>query len=184
MDIEWTKTVRSKIQWVLNKEDLLLFTHEVEQEPLIALDVETKMYSPTLCLIQVATPSRIYLIDPLSIGTEKIQEYLDPVFNNPKQRIVIHNASFERRILGLLDITLSNVVDTLKLSRNSRGRRHTGGHSLKVVCERELGLTLDKECQTSDWSLRPLRQAQIDYAALDVEVLLALYKCFEGDLSD
>ncbi len=44
-----------------------------------------------------------------------------------------------------------------------------------MVCERELGIELDKTEQTSDWTLRPLSKRQMAYAALDVEVLPPLW---------
>ena len=47
-----------------------------------------------------------------------------------------------------------------------------------MVCERELGMGLDKSSQTSDWARRPLSAEQLRYAALDAEVLLALHDCF------
>jgi len=66
----------------------------------------------------------------------------------------------------------------MQASRRLRGTDSLGGHSLAVVCERELGAGLDKSAQTSNWSLRPLTVEQIRYAALDAEVLLALYDRF------
>ena len=47
-----------------------------------------------------------------------------------------------------------------------------------MVCERELGIVLDKASQTSNWSRRPLDADQLRYAALDAEVLLALHGRF------
>ncbi|MBI4957193.1 MAG: hypothetical protein HY908_34590 [Myxococcales bacterium] len=88
---------------------------------------------------------------------------------------VIHNARFERRLLGSLGIELGGVFDTLEASRRLRGHEALGGHALAAVCERELGFTLDKSEQTSNWSRRPLSEAQLRYAALDAEVLLALH---------
>lgn len=73
---------------------------------------------------------------------------------------------------------IEGVVDTLQVSRRLRGAKLAGGHSLKAVCERELGLTLDKTEQVSDWSQRPLSARQQAYAALDAEVLLRLYEHF------
>jgi hypothetical protein len=49
-----------------------------------------------------------------------------------------------------------------------------GGHSLKAVCARELGIALPKDEQTSDWTTRPLTPTQLTYAALDAELLLRL----------
>jgi ATP-dependent Lhr-like helicase len=45
-----------------------------------------------------------------------------------------------------------------------------------MVSERELGLSLDKSEQTSDWSRRPLDADQVRYAALDAEILLELHE--------
>src|SRR5215212_4927405 len=44
------------------------------------------------------------------------------------------------------------------------------GHGLKAVLNRELGVTLSKEEQTSDWS-GPLTDEQVDYAKNDVRYL-------------
>ena len=48
-----------------------------------------------------------------------------------------------------------------------------------MVCERELGIVLDKSSQTPNWSRRPLDGDQLQYAALDAEVLLALHERFK-----
>ena len=55
-----------------------------------------------------------------------------------------------------------------------------------MVCERELGIALDKSSQTSNWSRRPLNGDQLRYAALDAELLLALHDRFRtpSHLSD
>lgn len=87
---------------------------------------------------------------------------------------VIHHALFERRVLATVGLQLDGVVDTLDLSRQVRGVDVLGGHSLEMVCERELGLRLDKREQASSWSRRPLSEEQLRYAALDAEVLLSL----------
>ena len=70
------------------------------------------------------------------------------------------------------------MVDTLAVSRERRGRKLAGGHGLKAVCDRELGVKLDKTWQTSDWTRRPLEAGQLAYAAIDAEVLLRLHEHF------
>lgn len=92
-------------------------------------------------------------------------------------------AVVERSILGQHGLVIDNVVDTLELSRAVRGKVD-GGHSLKAVCARELGLELDKAEQTSDWTRRPLTKRQAAYAAMDVEVLLQLFGVFRAQPSD
>ncbi len=96
----------------------------------------------------------------------------------PQPTKVIHNASFERRVLARIGIELDGVFDTLEASRRRHGVDAPGGHSLATVCERELGLVLEKSAQLSNWSKRPLEPDQLRYAALDAEVLLALHDRF------
>ena len=92
---------------------------------------------------------------------------------------MIHNAPFERRILGEHGITIQNVFDTLKTSRTLFGKSASGGHGLSAVCKRELGITIDKSEQTSNWAQRPLNESQLSYAAIDAEVLIDLYDTLE-----
>jgi hypothetical protein len=47
-----------------------------------------------------------------------------------------------------------------------------GGQGLAAVCHPELKKVIDRTQQISDWTRRPLSDAQIAYAALDVEVLV------------
>jgi len=79
-------------------------------------------------------------------------------------------------VLAAVGTELGGVFDTLEASRRVRGREAIGGDSLAMVCERELGFTVDKASQTSNWSRRPLDAEQLRYAALDAEVLLHLHQ--------
>ena len=51
---------------------------------------------------------------------------------------------------------------------------------MRAICARELKVALDKTEQSGDGTRRLLSDAQIDYAALDAEVLLQLYELLEG----
>ena len=100
------------------------------------------------------------------------------VFESERPIRVIHSTQFERGVLAAIGIGLAGVYDTLEVSRRVRGREMAGGHRLAVVCQRELGVEMDKSARTSNCGRRPLDAEQIRYAALDVEVLLRLYECF------
>ena len=147
----------------------------LQQEDVLGLDVETTIGSRALCLVQIASRNSTYLIDAMEVAE---LEPLATLFASTKIAKVIHNASFERSVLGQYGLVLECVIDTLDLSREKHGRRADGGHSLKSVCAREFGLTIDKSEQTSDWSQRPLTESQLRYAALDAEILLRLYDHF------
>ena len=53
----------------------------------------------------------------------------------------------------------------------------------KLTCY-ALGRPLDKAMQMSDWSVRPLSAAQLEYAALDARVLLSVAAVLDKQLSD
>ena len=160
---------RRPIRWVRSDAELVALCHDLAAEPRVALDVETTLRTRTLCLVQLGTPSLNALIDPFEIDD------LTPLAELLQSRTplkIIHNARFERDVLGRLGMEIRGVVDTLDLSRNKHGRGKDGGHGLAAVVHRELGFDLDKTEQTSRWERRPLTPRQEAYAALDVEVLI------------
>lgn len=164
---------KNPVTWIDTPAALRTVSDQLRAEKIVGLDVETTLDFGTLCLVQIATRERTYLVDPFAVGDLRP---LEAVMNAPRPRKVIHNAQFERRMLAGAGIGLQGVVDTLELSRRLRGREAMGGHGLAMVCERELGVVLDKSEQTSNWAQRPLEAGQLRYAALDAEVLLELHE--------
>ena len=166
------------VTWVEWDKDLVDVCARLRQEDAVALDVETTIAHQRLCLVQLGTRERIYLIDAFEITDF---EPLAELLGDAEVIKLIHNASFERRVLRQHGVGISNVVDTLKLSRDRYpDRRGKGEHTLRTVCERELGIELDKSEQKSDWARRPLTRRQRAYAALDVEVLPLLWDRLQG----
>ncbi len=168
---------KNEVRWVDTPVALRTVSDELRAADVVGLDVETGLDFGTLCLVQIATHTKTFLIDPLAV--RELKPIID-VLSGPAPLKVIHNARFERRVLATLGIALDGVFDTLEVSRRVRGVDALGGHGLAMVCERELGISLDKAEQTSNWSRRPLDADQLSYAALDAEVLLALYDRFKG----
>jgi hypothetical protein len=81
-----------------------------------------------------------------------------------------HIPSFEM-IHGILEAsTLGKKVMHMSKQKNARA----AVSSLSRFTERFLGLTLNKEEQISDWSIRPLTAEQMEYAALDAAVTPAI----------
>jgi len=167
------------IEWIDAPARLHELCAELEACPVVGLDVETGLDFTTLCLIQIATDRTTYVIDPLALVD---LSPLARVLGGTSPVKLIHNARFERRVLALVGLALDGVVDTMELSKRRRGKDALGGHSLAMLCERELGAELDKTPQTSSWSRRPLEGAQLRYAALDAEVLLRLYAALGAPL--
>jgi ATP-dependent helicase Lhr and Lhr-like helicase len=167
---------KNDVQWVDTPAALRAVSDELRAADVVGLDVETTLDFGTLCLLQIATRKRTFLIDPLAVGS------LEPIMGILSGAVpvkVIHNAQFERRLLAAMGVHLDGVFDTQEASQRTRGPDALGGHSLAMVCEREIGVALDKCSQTSDWSRRPLEENQLQYAALDAEILLALHERFD-----
>ena len=155
------------IVWVTTDDALTELCERLLGEPTVALDVETTLTDQSLCLVQLGTAETSYLIDPFSVST---LAPLGALLASPSVEKVIHNAQFERSVLGKHGIEIANVHDTLTASRRRYGSLGAG-HSLLAALRRELDVVVDKRCQTSDWTQRPLSAAQEAYAALDVELL-------------
>lgn len=163
------------LEWVRTAPQLQAGVAALMNEAVVGLDVETTLANRTLCLIQVAGREVTYLIDVLELPD---LEPLGQLLMSPATTKLIHNASFEREVLGRHGFVLDGVLDTRELSRRVHGT--ATGHSLREVCAREFGMQLDKREQVGDWSRRPLTQSQVTYAALDAEVLLRLHAHFDA----
>lgn len=122
--------------------------------------------------VQLGTPAGNWVIDALAVSS---LEPLRPILEGPETTLVIQYAHFERRILGKAGFTLTSVFDTWAASRKKHGHKALGGHSLAAVAERELGVIVSKEQQTSNWARRPLSIQQVRYAALDAELMIDLH---------
>jgi ATP-dependent Lhr-like helicase len=157
------------VTWVDTAAGLQAVCDMLSKASRIGLDVETTLSDQALCLVQIANETHTWLIDPLAIDD---LTPLAQLMENPDVAKVIHNATFEKRVLKRHGMQIINITDTLKVSRAVRSVRGKGTHTLATVCRRELGVGIDKECQTSDWRRRPLTDDQLRYAALDAEILL------------
>ena len=93
---------------------------------------------------------------------------------------VFHAASQDLPGMHDLQIRPATVFDT-ELAARLLGWPKVG---LAAVIERELGFTLAKEHSAQDWSVRPLPDSWLAYAALDVEVLLELREGLARHLAD
>lgn len=168
---------RFPIAWVDDPEEMARVCARLQQEPMIALDVETTLDEPrVLCTVQLGIANQSWIIDALAM---KDLSPLKALMENDGVEKVIHNAFFEEQMLGKHGIKIHNVFDTLHHSRSKHKKSPGLSHKLGDVCERELGIYLDKSNQTSDWTLRPLAADQVLYAAIDVEVLVDLYPIFK-----
>ncbi|HVM26884.1 MAG TPA: HRDC domain-containing protein [Mycobacteriales bacterium] len=91
---------------------------------------------------------------------------------------VLHAASQDLACLAEVGMVPSAVFDT-ELAGRLAGFERVG---LGAMVENVLGLHLEKGHSAADWSTRPLPEAWLVYAALDVEVLVELRNALEAEL--
>ena len=165
--------LRTTLPWyyIDNTRDFNRALDVILTQSYIGLDVETTLYDRSLRLVQIGCLSQTFLIDPLSVNIAQLSQ----VMSHPGITKIIHNAAFEKSVLAQHNIQIAPIVDTMTLSRSIFGLKVAGGHKLTSLCERVFGRGLRKECQTSNWSARPLSPMQLEYAALDAEILVRLY---------
>ncbi|MER7795754.1 ribonuclease D [Microbacterium sp. NPDC096154] len=132
-----------------------------------AVDVERASgfrYSQRAYLVQVfRRGAGVFLFDPPALGDlTALQATL------ADDEWVLHAASQDLPSLRELDLMPPRIFDT-ELAARLLGWERVG---LAAVVEATLGITLKKEHSAADWSTRPLPQAWLEYAALDVEHLV------------
>jgi DNA polymerase-1 len=132
-------------------------------------------------LVQLTTDRGTFLIDLFAVHPEA----LAPLWSLLGEKELIgHNLRFEMEFLSRLGFTPGTAHDTMLLSQLLYGPRQPRGfHKLQQVARRELGVTLDKTEQTSDWS-GDLSPEQLDYAARDAAVLPGLYRAMTAKIRD
>jgi ribonuclease D len=143
------------------------------REPQVALDTEGNSffrYPEQLCLVQLATPTRVWVVDPLAVSD---MSPLARLLANKHATILAHGADYDVRSLDReWGYHIHRLYDTTIAARFV-GIEHFG---LGALAEDLLGIVLpkDKRLQRADWSLRPLGKEALEYAAGDVRHLMTL----------
>jgi ribonuclease D len=138
-----------------------------------ALDTEfvgEKRYETLLCLIQVASPLGLYLIDPFKVSD--LSPFLK-LLENPKIRKLTHAGENDYRLLNLKFGTIPQNIFDMQVGAGFIGHGYPISYS-KLV-ERELGIEINKSYAAADWESRPLKPQQLTYALSDVAHLNDLY---------
>jgi ribonuclease D len=152
----------------------------IREARLIALDTEYdsfRYFREKLCLLQIQTEKRSWLIDPLAPVLDL--SFLGEVLSAPEILKIFHAGDNDIRILKRdYGFGFRNIFDTHRAA-SLLGFRML---SLSTLLETHLGVTLEKKMQRSRWDLRPLSEEQLDYAALDTAHLTDLYRKLDAEL--
>ncbi len=138
--------------------------------PYVALDTEflrERTYRPQLCLLQLASPGEACCVDPLA---DLSLQPLTAVLGSGAPKI-LHAARQDLEVLWPLFGAVAPVFDT-QVAAALCGMPAQIGYSELV--RRVLGVELNKAETRTDWSKRPLSDAQLRYAIDDVIHLAGL----------
>jgi ribonuclease D len=153
----------------------------LKRHPFVTVDTEflrESTYYPKLCVAQIASSDEAVVIDALADGID-----LKPLFNLMADETVIkvfHAARQDIEICwhaaGLIP---SPLVDT-QVAAMVLGYGDSIAYDQLV--QRITGDNLDKSLRFTDWTRRPLSEAQIAYAISDVTHLRDVYVKLAADL--
>lgn len=157
------------------------FCETLRSGPFVTVDTEfmsEKRFRPDLCLIQLGTPGHAAAIDPLVPDLD-----LSPVaalLEDPDVLKVFHAGSHDVAIfLNVLGVLPAPLLDT-QVMASVCGFGNQAGYG--TLCGKLLDVEIDKTNQATDWSLRPLTDAQLTYALGDVTHLCDLYQALSDKL--
>lgn len=127
-------------------------------------------YSARAYLIQIKrTGGGLHLIDPIPFGpVHELFLKLNKLLNTDE--VILHASTQDLPCLREVGLNPSRLFDT-ELGGRIAGLPRVG---LGPLLESLMGVTLAKEHSAVDWSTRPLPKDWLNYAALDVELLVEL----------
>ena len=169
-------------QIVTRPEELIAACGHLGQHRRFGFDTEfvgEETYHPRLCLVQVATDDRLYLIDPLSVGP------LDIFWNlivDPANLVIVHAGREEIRLCKLWTGRVPGNLFDLQIAAGLVGLAYPLGHGTLV--NQVLGGYVAKGETLTEWRDRPLSPKQIRYAFDDVRHLLALWQRLSEQLTE
>ncbi len=160
---------------VIDTDTLAALCERLANEPYVTVDTEfmrERTYFPELCVVQLGGTSDVAVIDALAPGLDLAP--LGRLFADDNVVKVFHAARQDVEIfLQLFGAVPKPLFDTQVAAMVAGFGDQVGYEGL--VSSLTSG-QIDKAHRFSDWSVRPLSPAQIDYAAADVTYLRIVYE--------
>ena len=170
---------------IITTEDLAAFCNLAKAAPYVTIDTEflrERTYWSKLCLIQMALPGKTgeaVLIDPIE-GADMSMEPLYDLFRHKDTVKVFHAARQDLEIFFVEGKVFPNpLFDTQVAAMVCGFGEQVGYETLVRKIARE---NLDKTSRFTDWSRRPLSDAQKEYALADVTHLRVIYEWLAAQL--
>jgi ribonuclease D len=171
---------------ITTTEDLATFCEAAKAAPYVTIDTEflrERTYWSKLCLIQMALPGKdgeAVLIDPIE-GEGMSMEPLYDLFRHKATVKVFHAARQDLEIFFVEGKVFPDPLFDTQIAAMVCGFGEQVGY--ETLVKKIAKENLDKTSRFTDWSRRPLSQAQKDYAIADVTHLRVIYEWMVGQLA-
>ncbi len=165
--------------------DLATFCDEAKRQPYVTIDTEflrERTYWSRLCLIQMALPGKdgdAVLVDPIE-GSDMSLEPLYDLFRHQATVKVFHDARQDLEIFFVEGKCFPDPLFDTQVAAMVCGFGEQVGYETLVKKIARQGL--DKTSRFTDWSRRPLSEAQKEYALADVTHLRVIYEWLAAQL--
>ncbi len=162
-------------------EELAAVCSRMARHPFVTVDTEflrETTYYPLLCVAQMASPDEAVVIDALATSID-----LAPFFTlmeNEGVTKVFHAARQDIEIVWNMAQTIPHPIVDTQVAAMVLG--YGDSISYDQLVQRITGDTLDKSHRFTDWTRRPLSDAQVTYALSDVTHLRDVYVALAADL--
>jgi DNA polymerase-1 len=171
-------------QLITDAETLRKACEKLKTEEVVGFDTETTELDPyegIIRLLQLSTGKETQVIDLKAFaakGDLRTLPELAPLrelLAADRPIKIAHNAKFDAKwTKHHLGVDIGGVFDTLLASQLIAAGDQDRRHNLAEVVSFFLGSELDKSEQVSDWNAEELTQSQIEYAAKDAAIMVAL----------
>lgn len=159
--------------WVDTPEGLQAACEALAEADVLALDTEffrESTFFPVPALIQITAGYTVYLVDPQAVAVSS--DFRALLSEGPLK--LIHACSEDLEVLSIwAGVDVAPLVDT-QIAESLLGIDPAMGYR-RLVLQR-CGIDLPKEETRSNWLERPLSQAQLEYATLDVAYLPVIWE--------
>ncbi|MCR8723959.1 ribonuclease D [Frigidibacter sp. ROC022] len=172
---------------ITTTEALAAFCSRAAKAPYVTVDTEflrERTYYSKLCLIQLALPGKAeedaVLVDPI-LGSDMDLAPLYDLFRNEAVVKVFHAARQDLEIFYIEGGVIPKPLFDTQVAAMVCGFGEQVGYETLV---RKLAKAqVDKTSRFTDWSRRPLSEAQQTYALADVTHLRVVYEALAADLA-
>jgi len=166
---------------ITTSEDLAAVCARMAQHPFVTVDTEflrETTYYPLLCVAQMATTEEAVVIDTLAPGID-LTPFFDLLTNESVVK-VFHAARQDIEIIWNMASKIPHPIFDTQVAAMVLGYGESIAYDQLV--QRITGDQIDKSNRFTDWTRRPLTDAQMVYAVSDVTHLRDVYLKLSVDL--